>query len=70
MNRRDITNCLNDKCPLKKSCCRFVHLESLTRIQLWCGRFSPDPETGICKHYWPLDTIELDIQTTNQEKGK
>lgn len=65
----DITHCPNTKCP-KASFCRrstihFVKFPPPTKWISYAG-FTPDPETGVCKHYWPLDTIDLDIQTTQE----
>jgi len=71
MSKHDYTHCTNIRCPQASTCRRStIHFSIFTPRAKWISQFTPDPETGICKYYWPLDTIELDIQTSNQEPEK
>lgn len=66
----DITWCANHKCPKRGTCRRNTDFIVNPPHELSYAVFEVNPKTGKCDSYWPLDTIELDIQTTNQEKGK
>lgn len=69
--KHDYFHCENTQCPIASICRRStIHVSHKPGEYYWYSKFAPDQKTGVCAYFWPLDTIELDIQTTNQEKGK
>ena len=69
--KHDYTHCENTRCPQASFCRRStIHFSTFAPRARWYSKFAPDPKTGICVYYWPLDTIDLDIQTSDPENKK
>ena len=65
----DIAHCPNTKCSQASTCWRStIHVSHNPGEYWWYSKFAPDKKTGICNYYWPFDTIEFSIQTTNPEE--
>lgn len=54
----DYCHCDNDRCPLTEKCLRSTTHLATFRGAKWYSHFSPDPETGVCRYFWPIDTQE------------
>ena len=69
----DITHCTNTQCPQASSCRRStIHFSKFPPPTQWISyaSFAPDPKTGKCEDFWPLDTIEQGIHYKQKEESK
>jgi len=69
----DITFCANSDCPKAPVCRRsrkFI-IRQTPPVPLSFAAFAPDPETGECESYWPIDTIDIGLdRPETQGAGK
>lgn len=63
----DITMCVNEECPLKLECKRYIATPSH-----WQSYFMPSPEVNKnkCKHFWKATKGDKERYKKRKEEGK